>query len=222
MEVQLNFFERSDKQPSNSTREINRSGSVIPGLRYIPSFISETEHQDIWSAVCSRPWLSDLRRRVQHYGWKYDYRARAINYDMFLGPLPYWADVIASRIFREGLMSEKPDQVIVNEYLPGQGIANHVDCEPCFGDTVISLSLGSSCIMDFSSSVYFERKEALLLETRSLVVISGESRYKWAHGIASRKTDIIGGIKFERGVRISLTFRKVKLTCENPNIVPRP
>ena len=28
----------------------------------------------------ARPWLSDLKRRVQHYGYKYDYRARAIDH----------------------------------------------------------------------------------------------------------------------------------------------
>ena len=35
----------------------------------------------------------------------------------------------------------------VNEYLPGQGIAQHVDCVPCFGGTVASLSLLSPCTM---------------------------------------------------------------------------
>lgn len=57
---------------------------------------------------------------------------------------------IASRLYEDTLMEVLPDQVIVNEYQPGQGIANHIDCISCFSGTVISLSLGSSCIMDFT------------------------------------------------------------------------
>ena len=40
----------------------------------------------------------------------------------------------------------EPDQVTVNEYLPGQGIAPHVDTHSAFEDGIASLSLGSSCV----------------------------------------------------------------------------
>lgn len=42
-----------------------------------------------------------------------------------------------------------PDQVTVNEYLPGQGIASHVDTHEAFGPTLLSLSLVSGVVMDF-------------------------------------------------------------------------
>ena len=42
-----------------------------------------------------------------------------------------------------------PDQVTVNEYLPGQGIAAHVDTHEAFGHTLLSLSLVSGVVMDF-------------------------------------------------------------------------
>jgi alkylated DNA repair dioxygenase AlkB len=45
------------------------------------------------------------------------------------------------------------------------------------------------------------------LESRSLLILTCDARYKWKHGIALRKSD--NGVKRQR--RISLTFRKVIL-----------
>src|SRR5262249_22705703 len=108
----------------------------------------------------------------------------------------------------QGLVPVRPDQVIVNEYLPGQGIANHIDCQPCFTDTIISLSLGSPCVMDFTHK-QTQQVISLLLESRSLVVLQGEARYDWMHGIPARKSDRYGGMMILRERRVSLTFRKV-------------
>ena len=129
---------------------------------------------------------------------------------MFIGQLPSWAMTMAQRLFDEKHISELPDQLIINEYEPGQGIANHVDCKPCFGDTIISISLGSACVMDFIN-LRTKKKIEVMLESGSLVVLSGEARHSWTHGIAQRKTDNFNGIKTDRQLRISMTFRKVKL-----------
>ena len=113
------------------------------------------------------------------------------------------------------LPSYSPSQLIINEYQPGQGIANHVDCEPCFGETIISVSLGCNCVMDFINLKTKEKIE-VMLEPRSLVIISGEARHNWTHGIATRKTDSFNGIKYERQLRISMTFRNVILNTCSP------
>lgn len=94
-------------------------------------------------------WRAHLKRRVQHYGWRYDYRARRVTADMHLGPLPGWLAPLSARVGALPEFEQSPDQVIVNEYLPGQGISAHVDCEPCFGPAIASLSLGGSAEMDF-------------------------------------------------------------------------
>jgi alkylated DNA repair dioxygenase AlkB len=184
--------------------------SKIKGLTYIPNFIDIFEVKSFIDSINTEPWLSDIKRRVQHYGYKYDYKARSIDYKMFIGQLPNWAEPIAKRLFEEKHIIELPDQLIINEYEPGQGIANHVDCKPCFGDTIISISLGSSCVMDFIN-LRTKQKIELMLESGSLVVLSGEARYNWTHGIAQRKTDNFNGIKTNRQLRISMTFRKVIL-----------
>ena len=114
----------------------------------------------------------------------------------------------ADRLQNEGHFKDKPDQAIVNEYSPGQGISAHIDCVPCFTDTIASLSLGSACVMDFTN-IDSAEKQSILLESRSLIVMTGDARYRWMHAIAARKTDRLDDINLSRRRRVSLTFRKV-------------
>ena len=180
----------------------------IPGLQYIPNYVSKQEQAELLSVIDCEPWLTDLKRRVQHYGYRYDYKTRSIHSTAYLGPLPDWSLPLAKRLYWEGLIGEVPDQMIINEYYPGQGIASHVDCIPCFGDTILSLSLGSSCVINYTR-IRDSREIPMLLEERSLVVMQGESRNWWKHGILPHKTDIFDGQTFQRSRRISMTFRKV-------------
>lgn len=175
---------------------------TIPGLTYIPDFITQDQESALIASIDDQPWLNDLKRRVQHYGYKYDYKARAVTDESYLGPLPEWIKPVAQKL------PFKPDQAIVNEYLPGQGISAHVDCVPCFDNTIASLSLGSGAIMQFTKD---GEKQELYLKPRSLIVLSGEARYEWTHAISARKSDVVNGFKIGRERRISLTFRHVIL-----------
>lgn len=181
---------------------------IPPSARYLSGYIDGTAEKHLLEQVDDADWRADLSRRVQHYGYVYDYRARTVTRDSYIGPLPDWLAGMAKRLRDEGVFERLPDQVIVNEYLPGQGIAPHVDCEPCFGDTIASLSLGSGCTMNFrdlARSATYEQR----LEPCSLVVLQGESRFGWTHGIAPRKSDVYEGATIARGRRVSLTFRNV-------------
>lgn len=178
----------------------------INGLTYIRNFISQYEHDLLLEKIDSQPWLGDLQRRVQHYGYKYDYAQHKINSEMYIAPLPDWALSIATKLHKN-YSDALPDQVIVNEYEPGQGIASHTDCKTCFRDTIISLSLGSKCVMDFTHPSLGQK--SILLEPRSLIIMQGEARYNWRHGIAKRKSDKFQGQVIKRARRVSLTFRTV-------------
>ena len=180
----------------------------IEGLTYLPNYLSKQEENALIELIDAQNWLTDLKRRVQHYGYKYDYRSRRIDTSMKIGQLPDWLESLAKRLYTEGVFKSAPDQVIVNEYTIGQGITHHIDCEPCFEDTIVSISLGSSCVMDFKNPKTDE-KIPLLLQPRSVVILKGESRYDWEHGIAARKSDKYEGVIYPRKRRISLTFRKV-------------
>ena len=185
---------------------------MIPGLSYQPDFLDPAAAESLMATIDQQPWRQDLKRRVQHYGYRYDYKARRVAQEDYLGPLPAWLQDYAERIAVEGLMPQKPDQVIVNDYQPGQGIAPHVDCVPCFAATILALSLGSACIMDLTRVGQPEDATSLLLEPRSLLVLSGAARYDWTHGIAARQTDRLNGQIVRRNRRVSLTFRKVNLS----------
>ena len=114
----------------------------IPGLKYVSGFVTEKNEAALLAAVAAEPWLADLKRRVQHYGYRYDYKAHKIDPSMYLGPLPAWSQILATRLVAEGHMPATPDQLIVNEYEPGQGIAAHVDCVSCFGPSSAPLHSG--------------------------------------------------------------------------------
>src|SRR5437868_9900972 len=109
---------------------------TINGLTYVADFLMPSEQEHALRQVDRQPWRNDLKRRVQHYGYRYDYKARRVDQSMFLGPLPTFAMPVARRLLERSLFSKLPDQLIVNEYLPGQGISAHIDFEPCFADAI--------------------------------------------------------------------------------------
>lgn len=188
----------------------------IPGLTVIPDFITEAEEKAILGEIDHSDWNNELQRRVQHYGWRYDYKSRQIDPSMHLGPLPAWAYKIAQRLvdvgyFRDGF----PDQVIVNEYCGNQGITPHIDSPASFTGVVAMVSLLESWEMEFQRGRE-KNKVCQKLEQRSATILEGEARYKWKHGIPKRKTEP-GTVKpgnkkpsrIQRDRRVSLTFRKV-------------
>jgi alkylated DNA repair dioxygenase AlkB len=179
---------------------------MIPGLFYFRNFISEDEENRLVASIDSQPWLNDLRRRTQHYGYKYNYTKRSVDSSMSLGPLPKMFTDINALISH--LFDKEPDQIIINEYEPGQGINKHVDCVPCFGPVIASLSLLSPCIMEFGNG---NETHELLLEPRSLLLLENDARYKWHHRIPIRENDRVGDILITRKRRISATFRTVLL-----------
>jgi alkylated DNA repair dioxygenase AlkB len=181
------------------------AGVSAPGLAYVEGWIAAEEERALLAAIDALPWSEELRRRVQHHGYRYAYKGRRVDAADQLGPLPGWAEALARRLVAEGRFATVPDQVIVNEYQPGQGISAHVDCVPCFGPTIASLSLGSGATMELGHKATGERA-SVWLAPRSLLVLTGEARYAWRHAIPARKSDPGHG---PRGRRVSLTFRTV-------------
>ena len=128
-------------------------------------------------------------------------------------------------------------QAILNLYLPGEGISAHVDLLQRFGDGILGLSLGSGCVMRFCKDLPEERLDVhdddssrdksartfqdreywdLYLPERSVLVLSGEARYHWKHGIEGQLFDLVQGegrgeaekpTSIARGTRLSITFR---------------
>ena len=194
--------------PRAPVRAVRSEPAGVPGLKYMPDFISAPEEKDLVAEIDRADWSTELQRRVQHYGWRYDYKARQIDASMRIGPLPDWAVRLARRLVSNRLLTELPDQVIVNEYDGAQGISRHVDSEN-FADGIATISLLESWEMVFREKKTRGRKVTQRLDRRSAAIMTGDARYRWTHEIPKRKSESGPAGRVARGRRISLTFRKV-------------
>jgi len=185
------------------------AASLPPDLVYVPDWISEYIHDSAVRGIDSRPFRLDLSRRTQHYGYFYDYRASDVDTSNPAPEAPTELMALAQRLADEGYFHRVPDQIIVNEYESGQGIAEHID-HSSFGPVVATLSLLESWPMTFSSPS--NEKIEVLLERCSLALMIGESRSVWTHEIRKRQNDVVGGLKVPRRRRLSVTFRTVNAT----------
>ncbi len=176
------------------------------GATLVPDIVTEAEEERILLRISQAPWMTDLSRRVQQYGYRYDYRQRGTGRHDPAPPFPRWAAVIGERLshFFDGAM---PEQCIVNEYRQGQGIGMHADHQS-FGPVVVSLSLGDAWTMNFrprSARPYVRdglaSDEVALLPRRSVLVLRAAARSAWMHGI----DPTVNAGRSE--TRVSATFR---------------
>lgn len=200
-------------EANSSSRELTlKNAELVNGLQIKFDFISEAEENILLKNIDNNQWLWDLKRKVQHYGYKYDYKTRILDNSSFNGSLPDWMNFLIKRLNEYDIIDFIPDQAIVNEYVGNQGISPHIDCKPCFGEPIISISLSGSCIMNFELVPNSNTKIPIFLERRSLIIMKSESRSKWYHSIPSRLADIYNGEVYKRSRRVSVTIRKVKIS----------
>ncbi|CAM9588239.1 unnamed protein product [Bubo scandiacus] len=233
----INFVEKVFWQNAAPT-------SLPPGLMVIEKIISPEEERRMLESI---DWTADediqnaqktlKHRRVKHFGYEFCYDNNNVDKDKPLpGGLPEICDLFLEKCLTQGYIQHKPDQLTINQYEPGQGIPPHIDTHSAFEDEIISLSLGSEIVMDFKHPD--GRTVAVMLPRCSLLVMAGESRYLWTHGITPRKYDIIQASELgqkvgtitadvgdltlnRRETRTSFTFRKVRRSpcnCIYPSV----
>lgn len=170
-------------------------------FQLLHDFITVDEEVELLRHITRAPWDSTLSRRTQQYGYHYNYTNVRVDREP-IAAIPQWLDSIAQRLVDRGIMATKPDQVIINEYNPGQGIGAHTDHRYAFGPVVCSLSLAAEVPMVFQKG---RERVTIPLPRRSLAILKGDARYEWTHCIEARRSD--AGVP--RGRRISITFRTV-------------
>lgn len=178
---------------------------AIAGLSYREDYITPAEEAALIAGIDLQPWSTELLRRRQWYGWAYDDTPLDGAGDYRPQPLADWLLPFARRLHADGYFPAVPDRALVNEYHPGQGIGAHKDRDADHIRTVAILSLGTPIMMDFTRPGHATRSH--YLRPRSLVVMQGEARDHWLHGITGRKSDKVGGLVLPRGRRLSVTFR---------------
>jgi len=113
-------------------------------------------------------------------------------------------------------MRQRTNQIIINKYEPGEGIAAHRDHIGYFIGDIATLSLGSAYVMRFrphpdntivDKSIFYD----VLLPVGSLAVMTGYLTTEWTHEIKKVKYDTMSdGKRIKRDTRISITFRTVR------------
>lgn len=196
-----------------------------PTIYYIPNFITADENTHIIKNVYSVPkpkWTNLSNRRLQDYG--------GVPHEKGMIPekIPNWLEIYLNKIKELQVFDKcEPNQVLVNEYLPGQGIMPHTD-GPLFYPTICTISCGSHTILEFVENDSRRKKVCdILLEECSLVIIKDDLYSKYLHSICDRKLDTIKDCVnlelcnkstsdeiLERSTRISLTIRNVPKTLK--------
>lgn len=185
------------------------------GLFYFTHAIDEKLAKETLNFIKAQDWggvsSSSNGRKVQQYGFEYDYESRKSTDYKKIKDIPEELkilQIIGLKVIKDKLGLDDPNllnQCIVNKYEPGQGISAHIDKET-FGQVIVCFSLGSATTITFSKflngqKITFDK----YVEANSLYIMSGDSRYEWKHEIKPRVSD--DGIR--RGTRISVTFRTV-------------
>ena len=180
--------------------------AAIAGLGYREDYITPDEEASLTGHIDRQPWSTELLRRRQWYGWAYDDTTLGRADDYQPQPMPDWLKPFAERLSKDGYFPAPPDRALINEYHPGQGIGAHKDRDADHIRRVAILSLGSPIVMDFTRPGHAMR--SYYLRRRSLLIMQGEARDLWLHGIAGRLSDRVGGLVLPRTRRLSITFRR--------------
>src|SRR5262245_46011073 len=96
----------------------------IPGLRYIRDYLDRAGETGLLTSVDAQRWLASVDHGVQIYGYRYSHQARAA---YRVGEVPDWGYQLAARLDADGLLPGVADQLVANQYQPGEGLFEHVD-----------------------------------------------------------------------------------------------
>jgi len=172
----------------------------VSGLSVITNAISDQQADDLFNNLLGQEWTpTPFGRCVIQYGWEYDYKTRKLTGKF--SDIPEYILQLA-----EKFELPKPDNIIINRYLQGEGISAHTDSY-IFGGIIATLTLGNSL------PIYFKKDEVEVIvspQSGDLIVMSGSARKEWTHSIPNRKSDLDdSGNRVKRGTRISITFRTI-------------
>ncbi len=162
----------------------------LPGLRFVPEFLSAAEERDLLSAIESLTLVEaqykqyTARRRVASFGGKFDYDSNELR------PAPPIPDSLAplrERVARWlGADPSRFEHMLVAEYRPGTPLGWHRDV-PDF-ESIVGVSLLGTARMRFRPYPHppgrSSKSTTLELPPRSVYVLEGAVRWQWQHCIA--------------------------------------
>ncbi|XP_019480465.1 PREDICTED: alpha-ketoglutarate-dependent dioxygenase alkB homolog 6 isoform X2 [Hipposideros armiger] len=189
----VSMEDQDSRVPALETFRVEQAPPVI---YYVPDFISKEEEEYLLRQVFNAPkpkWTQLSGRKLQNWGGLPHPRG------MVPERLPLWLQRYVDKVSDLSLFGGLPaNHVLVNQYLPGEGIMPRPPPRPA---------------------------TSLLLEPRSLLVLRGTAYTRLLHGIAAAHVDPLDtaclppnaaacpsarpGARLVRGTRVSLTIRRV-------------
>ncbi|CAD2213071.1 2OG-Fe(II) oxygenase superfamily, putative [Angomonas deanei] len=184
----------------------------IPGVYYIPNYVSEQEEAEISQRIKNTPQelKSTLKKRtVQEWGCTMcDECQKSFVTD---ANMPAWVQQCTDMLVYDGIFTPTtfPNSVRIHEYEPGEGIGPHVD-GPIYVPLVTVLSLSSTCVMNFyprrepypdkpmehyNDTFKFSEGDigretpiqSVVMEPGSLLIFEGEAYYYYPHGVSDKE-----------------------------------
>ncbi|KAI6207157.1 Alkylated DNA repair protein alkB-like protein 8 [Aphelenchoides besseyi] len=204
-----------------SNYDLKHQQPELPGLHVIRNSISkECEDRLVEFIESCDPSETLKNRTVIHFGHVFDYGSNTATKPTSQIPdilLELLNDLKEADIPIDG----HPNQVTVNIYEPGQGIPSHIDTHSAFENQIVVVNLLSDICMSFRDAANSATIVEQLIPRYSVLLMQDAARYKFRHGIYTRRYDIspIDNTLIERQKRISITFRRVrhqKCQCEFP------
>lgn len=178
----------------------------------MPDFITPLRQSELMDEVqTNSQWEVMGKRNVSHYQFKFDYSTKSVHRNELDNQLPLWAIALLDQYSNFRPNQPRANQLTINRYGIGGGIAPHVDTHSSFLSQMLVFSLGSDVVMEFrakKNGSYVTHN--VLLPHGSLMILEDAARYGWEHCIRARNVDVIDGLVKRRDVRISLTFRSVR------------
>ena len=187
--------------------------TAVPGLLLFHDFINSAMEDELIKEIDAQTWVVDYERRLQYYGFRNELEApySLVPFPIAMPPIIF---ELSQHLVEKKIISIQPDQVIINEYLPGKGLKPHKD-RNYFENQICGVTLGSDSIMRFIKISGGDVVD-VAIPRRSAYVMQDEARYKWNHSLPPRKKDTIDGNVKHRERRVSITYRKVILKKVKP------
>ncbi|KDQ08932.1 hypothetical protein BOTBODRAFT_191399 [Botryobasidium botryosum FD-172 SS1] len=192
--------------------------AASPGTAYyVPDFVSPQEEEYLIRKIQESPqpkWKNLANRRLQVWGGDVKSGSNVLLKAALPSFLTEYPDIIP-RLRSTGVFSNTkqgaPNHVIVNEYLPGQGIMPHED-GPSYHPVVATISLGSHAVFNYyrykapppeeeidedeasrtsrGRAIHPDPVFSIFLEPRSLIITTSSLYTDHLHGIDPLEEDI--------------------------------
>lgn len=176
----------------------------IKGLWYLPRFLTQSQVKSVKDLIQNDIELESISkspnsRKVAHFGYYYAYDRSGLKPAK---KIPNLLRKIANKdklnviTMNDHFLESDFNQVIINQYHPGQQISPHIDHTKLFGPTIFCITIGQPVPIKFQKG-----NDVITIEPceGSAYIMTGDARYAYKHSLKNNGDD----------TRYSITYRTV-------------